>query len=496
MQPRIYAGAWAVVLGVGGCGGTVVTPPGAGDAGGGAGGSLGECSTPVDSRPFSKSDWPAKNGTFQLAISAIAFDPSGKLGMTGYTESDVDMGGGVLRSGGEQDVLLATYDAAGNHTLSKLFGDDQNPQAGGSIAFDAQCNMFLVGEYSHTMDLDGAKFTSDVDNVFLAKLDGAGNTLWSEKLNKSDTLELDRPDADWGVESIAVDPTTGGVVIMGSYYGTLDFGGGPMSSSDESSYNFIAKFDAMGHFLWSRGIMADIRSFGSLTKIGHLAVGASGQVLVASSHAGTRDDTGGLKELFTIEPFTASGDSLEHTTWSTEFWWDESHQVYALTGLAVEGDGSVILIGNAGCDVDLGGGALGGANCSSYNAFVVKFDAQGAHRWSRFIDSSTSSRVVSLGLDSLGNAFVAGSVYGTLDADGTVLGVDGSERWFVVRFDGEGRISWSQTLGPDVSGVQGLAVDPEGNVAVLGRDASAADASFPQGYMGGNLVTKLNVAAP
>ncbi|HTN88710.1 MAG TPA: hypothetical protein VL242_33755, partial [Sorangium sp.] len=93
----------------------------------------------------------------------------------------------------------------------------------------------------------------------------------------------------------------------------------------------------------------------------------------------------------------------------------------------------------------------------------------------------------------LGNTFVAGSVTGTLDADGTALGAeDGAERQFVVRLDRDGHISWSHILGPEFSKVQSLAVDPEGNVAIVGQDASAVNSI----NWGGNLVTKFDVAAP
>jgi hypothetical protein len=169
-----------------------------------------------------------------------------------------------------------------------------------------------------------------------------------------------------------------------------------------------------------------------------------------------------------------------------------------IVGVAVNGDGSVIVAGSANCDLDLGGGALVGADCSFHKAFVAKFDPSGAHLWSRLIEGSIVSEAVSLGVDALGNAFVAGNFTGTLDADGTVLGAaDGAERRFLVRLDGDGHISRSQTLGPELSKVVSLAVGPEGNITILGQDASATTPSATSLYSSnGNIVTKINVAAP
>ncbi|XXY45996.1 hypothetical protein WME91_38940 [Sorangium sp. So ce269] len=388
------------------------------------------------------------------------------------------MGGGVLRSGGTDDVLLAKYDAAGNHVLSKLFGDDSNPQTGDHIVFDADCNMFLVVS---------RLLASGWLDVFLVKLDSAGNPLWSEHLNAG-------YEADWSIRSVAVDPTTGGVVLVGRYYGDFDLGGGllPRIESDyDPTRGYAAKFDATGQFVWSKFSPG---GSGRYTPGGIMAVDASGQIVIAADDSDIVDDGSGKFARFELARLDASGNPL----W-TKYWKAPLHHGSAsaanngLAGIAVDGDGSVFLAGNAHCDFNFGGGPLVGANCSSDNAFVAKFDVHGGHIWSRLIEGSLASRAVSLGVDALGNAFVAGSVTGTLDADGTALGEeDGAERQFVVRLDRDGHISWSHLLGPELSRVHGLAVGPEGNVAIVGQDASAVDAAI----RGANIVTKLNVAAP
>ncbi|WP_437956124.1 hypothetical protein WME76_32330 [Sorangium sp. So ce119] len=457
-----------------------------GSSGSGGTGNSGRCSTPVASRPFSLDDWPAVGGTFPLAITGIAFDPSGNLGVTGYTASDVDLGGGVLRSGGIDDLLLAKYDAAGNHTLSKLFGDDSGPQAGHHVVFDADCNMFLV-----RMLVNSSWDSISSHSIFLDKLDSAGTPLWSKHLNAG-------YEADWYIRSIAVDPTTGGVVLVGRYYGDFDLGGGrlPLVESGYDPYSgYAAKFDAMGDFVWSKFSPS---GSGRYTPGGIMAVDASGHIVIAADDSDIYDDGSGLFARLWLARLDASGNDLWSKAWTAPLHRQsasDSHE--GLAGIAVDGDGSVFLAGSAHCDFDFGGGPLVGADCSSDNAFVAKFDARGGHIWSRVIAGSSASRAVSLGVDALGNTFVAGTFTGTLDADGTALGAeDGAERRFVVRLDGDGHISWSQTLGPELSNVLSLAVDPRGNVAILGEDDSGGTGS-PLFYgWGGNVVTKLDVAAP
>ncbi|WP_437825579.1 hypothetical protein [Sorangium sp. So ce1153] len=441
---------------------------------GSAGGSSGRCSAPVASRPFSLDGSAATSGTSPLAITGIAFDPSGNLGMTGYTVSDVDMPG----SSEYDDALLAKYDAAGNPTLSKLFGDDSNRQAGRQIVFDADCNMFLVRSV----------MTSSRFDMFLDKLDSAGDPLWSRRLNAGH-------EADWNITSIAVDPATGGVVFMGRYAGDLDLGGGLLpwvEDDDNPTRAYVAKFDAMGQFVWSK---PSPRSSGRYTPGGFMAVDTSGQIVLAADNSTIVDDGSGKRAWFELSRLDASGNTVLHQEFIAPLH-DESASASheGLVGVALDGDGNMFLAGNVHCDFDLGGGPLVGANCSSDNAFVAKFDVyHGWPVWTRLIEGSLASRAVSLVVDALGNTFVAGSVTGTLDADGTALGAeDGAERQFVVRLDRDGHISWSHILSPEFSSVQGLAVDPEGNVAIVGHDASAVTSTL----RGGNIVTKLDVAAP
>ncbi|WP_437509508.1 hypothetical protein [Sorangium sp. So ce1099] len=470
--------------GAGGAGGSSGSSGAGGSSGSGgaagssgSGGSSGKCSTPVASGPFSLNDWPATSGTAPLAITRLAFDPSGNLGVTGYTASDVDMGGGVLLSGGTNDALLAKYDATGNHVLSKLFGDNPNPHSGDHIVFDADCNMFLV--VSELLDSGWA-------DVFLVKLDSAGNPLWSEHLNAG-------YEADWTIRSVAVDPATGGVVLVGRYYGDFDLGGGllPYIESDyDPTRGYAAKFDAMGNFVWSKFSPG---GSGRYQPGAIMAVDASGQIVIAADDSDIVDDGSGKFARFELARLDASGNHLWRKEWKAPLHYGSASDFHnGLAGIAVDGDGSVFLAGNARCDFNFGGGPLAGATCVSDNAFVAKFDVRGGHLWSRLIEGSLASKAVSLGVDALGNAFVAGSVTGTLDADGTALGEeDGAERQFVVRLDRDGHISWSHILSPEISRVHGLAVDPEGNVAIMGQDASAVDA----GVRGANVVTKLDVAA-
>jgi hypothetical protein len=125
---------------------------------------------------------------------------------------------------------VAKLDAAGNALWSKLFGDASN-QIGSSIAVDGTGNVLSTGYFGGTVDFGKGPLTSAGSyDLFVAKLDAAGNALWSKRFGDAD--------AQHGT-SIAVDGA-GDVLMTGNFYGTVDFGKGPLTSA--GGYDlFVAK---------------------------------------------------------------------------------------------------------------------------------------------------------------------------------------------------------------------------------------------------------------
>ncbi|XXT24084.1 hypothetical protein WME94_21325 [Sorangium sp. So ce429] len=89
--------------------------------------------------------------------------------------------------------------------LQQVFGNGSD-QRGDSIAFDSRCNLILGGTFAGATDLGGATLTGSRP-LFVAKLDGAGNHVWSKRLGGASEL-------DPLFLYIAVDPTTDDVSPM------------------------------------------------------------------------------------------------------------------------------------------------------------------------------------------------------------------------------------------------------------------------------------------
>ncbi|WP_434048438.1 MULTISPECIES: hypothetical protein [Sorangium] len=496
MRRKAWGGLGAVALGLGACSETVVDPSGGGagadspaadgggaaapaTGGGGHGGGVelpvGQCSPPVEARPFDKGIWT-------LELNSIAFDRSGNLGMTGIAQTRVDLGGGELQPGGGMDVIVAKFDAAGNHVFSKVFGN-RSDQRGDSIAFDSRCNMILGGTFAGAMDLGGATLTGS-RSLFVAKLDGAGNHVWSKRLGGASAL-------DPLFLYIAVDPTTDDVVLAGDFKGTIDFGGASLTNtSDGRRPAFVARLNAAGQHLWSKQFVGTISVRG-------LGVDASGDVIVAGEHGGSVDfgeGPLGPEDRLAHGLFLVRLDAAGNHRWSKR--WEATSTGTNIKGMAIDANGSALIAGSTDCGIDLGGGLLETVECRT-SAYVAKFDAQGAHQFSRLLDSSEGSVAQSLGMGPRGNALIAGLFGGKMDIEGGELTTDAEGgAGFVVQLSENGSVSRSRTVVGDLDQLDRLAVDPEGDVAVLGRAWESVELESGPRLGRGDFVTKFDIAAP
>ena len=116
-----------------------------------------------------------------------------------------------------------------------------------SVAVDANGNVYSIGSFNGTVDFDPnlgiSNLTSvGIDDIFISKIDGSGNYIWTKSIGSSQI--------DEGF-SITLD-NSGNVYSTGSFTGTVDFDPGVdtfnlVSSGSENI--FISKLDNNGNFI-------------------------------------------------------------------------------------------------------------------------------------------------------------------------------------------------------------------------------------------------------
>jgi hypothetical protein len=401
-------------------------------------------------------------------------------------------------------------------------------QYGAGVAVDGTGAVTLAGYFSGTADFGGGPLVaSGVPDVFVTRLDPAGHHVWSKRFGDT---------SDQKASAVAVD-SAGNVVVAGNFYGTVDFGGGPLTSAGAQDI-FVAKLDPTGQHLWSKrfsGVGAAARWLtslaldaagdvllagyfygdvdlggGTLTSAGGADVFAArldkdGGHLWSKRFGGTGDEfamgvaAGGAGDAFITGSFSATMDlgcgpltgvggqdvyvarlgPAGACSWSARFG-DAATQVG--TGIAVDATGNVLVTGYFAGGIDFGGGAL--TSAGTYDVFVAKLDGAGAYGWARRFGDADAQAGGGVTTDMAGNVVVTGIMKGQADFGGGPLASGGGKDIFVAKLDGAGAHLWSKRYGDDQDqGGTSVAVDPAGNVLVTGYMAGTVD------FGGGALVS-------
>ncbi len=264
------------------------------------------------------------------------------------------------------------------------------------------------------------------------------------------------PDAGWGVAT----DVAGNVVITGQFSGSASFGGKVLTGVGYVDV-FVAKYDANGVYKWSK-------RFGSPFNlaIGYaVAVDGTGDVVVMGAFQGKVDFGGGPFTSTGTDIFVAKFDANGVHQWSQHF--PSSTSYASVYSVAIDGPGNVILAGTFQGTVDFGGGPL--ISAGGEDIFVVSFDANGAHQWSKRFGSAGHDYSDGVAVDAMGNIVVTGAFRLAVSFGGSTLTSAGGSDIFVAKYNAGGVHQWSKRFGStseDVGG--GVAVDMPGNVAVTG----------------------------
>ncbi len=185
----------------------------------------------------------APTGTLYSSYGyGVAVRDDGRIWVTGTASHGVDLGGGPLVVSGSQDAFLALYTAAGTHAASTLLGSF-GIETGADVAAGPGSSALLVGGFTGTVDFGGGPVNSaGGSDIFLARFDAGLAHVWSAGFgDASDQF------------ATGVDVLGESVALTGQFEGSLDLGGGTFESGGPDPDGFVAVFDALGVHQWSHG---------------------------------------------------------------------------------------------------------------------------------------------------------------------------------------------------------------------------------------------------
>ncbi len=334
------------------------------------------------------------SGSGQRGFELIE-DGHGNLLATGEFTGTIDFGGGPLPGNGDLDLFVARFDSTLGHLQSRRFGGAM--QTGGrGIAADSAGNVIVVGYFSGDVDLGGGLFQSaDLEDAFVAKYDAQLGHLYSKRFGGAGRQQA---------YDVAVD-SADNLVVGGFFDGTIDLGGGPLTSAGDQDV-FVAKFGPNLEHLWSR-------SFGDADPqiLWRLALDKADDVLIAGYFKGDVDFGGGaLTAEGEVDAFVAKLDSkLQHIA-SRRFGGPEAQSAY---GLAVDTSGNVLVAGGFSGSMDVGGVPL--VSAGGQDIFVAKLDPQLQPIWARRFGGAEDQEASAVAVDAKGHVVLAGGIWGSVD---------------------------------------------------------------------------------
>jgi hypothetical protein len=349
-------------------------------------------------------------GIYDNVATSVAVDGADNVLVTGYFVGAMDLGGGLLTSGGgnnNPDVFVVKFSGAGAHVWSKRFGGAYG-NFGYGIGVDSNNDVFVVGQYSVQADFGGGPVQSaGGGDGFLAKFSGQNGTyMWARSFGGSGS---DYP------QGLAVDGN-GDALVTGYSTGSMDFGGGLRPNAGGSDA-FLAKFSgANGAHVWSK-MVGGTGNEGA----NGIAVDASGNGVLAGSFTSSLN-LGGVNLLAPLSTamFIAKYDSASGALmWAMSVGGTSS--IGGTVGPRVAGvdsAGNVIVTGNATGEADFGNGIL---TAGTGNIFLAKYSPTGSYLWSKRFSSTGWSAGMGLAIDRSRNIIATGSFSGSANFDGVQL---------------------------------------------------------------------------
>jgi len=178
----------------------------------------------------------------------LATDAENSVVMTGSINGDFDFGNGTLR-GGDGHIFIAKFESSGKTLWSRNFGSYTEIENGYTVAINSENEIVMSGGFKRALEVEGEEYISEGDNsCYLIKFKSTGEIKWSRMFDgKSSSCQGQAVTFD-GADNI---------ILTGKIDGTIDFGGGEISSVGEVGVQevadiFAVKLGPEGDFYWNR----------------------------------------------------------------------------------------------------------------------------------------------------------------------------------------------------------------------------------------------------
>ncbi|WP_041948400.1 hypothetical protein [Turneriella parva] len=339
-----------------------------------------------------------------------------------------------------------------------------------SVAVDSSGNIYVsgfqAGTGTYTYGAQSTAVTAGTNNIALVKYSAAGIAQWARTVSAGSS--------DSVFESVTVD-SSGNIYAAGSQRNTGTFTYGSINAAaTHTSFNpLLVKYDTNGNALWVRTVSAG----SNVARFHSVATDSSANIYAAGRQTGTGAFTYSGQSISgasvgvnaTLVKYDSSGAAL----WAQTVASGASSSYFS--GIAIDASSNVYAVGlQSGAGTYTYGTQSATGTHTSSNCVIVKYNSSGVAQWARTVSAGSNiSQFNSVAVDSSGNTYAVGAIYGTgtfTFGSQSVNGVSTNANLLIVKYDSSGNALWARSVGAGSSdsAFYGVTIDSAGNIHAAG----------------------------
>jgi hypothetical protein len=363
-------------------------------------------------------------------------------GLYCYTQTD------TLVRQGINDLFLVKYDPSGNEKwVHRIGGDNAFSQEHITVYHDSiSKSIFIAGSFSGTVNFGSGILTSGGEaDIFLAKYDPNGNSLWAKKVGGTGYD---------GYARIAFDKN-GNIFMCGTASSTANFDGFVVAKG-----GFLAKFDPEGNCMWAKNKIAWAPYFDSQIQLGGLKVFNSDIFLGGCTQvdATITIDTLVLTHKGFYSSLICCFDSTGTAKWIRE---GISKLSISVSDIAIDENGNIFQTGYFKDSINFNGSIIK-SSPGKREMFLVKYDKTGQFKWAGISNGGSYAEGFNLTYARDGNIVVVGRFAGTVHFGSNQVQSISNEDMFLAGYDSLGNCLGVSAYGNGYG--TGVCEDNDGNL--------------------------------
>jgi len=393
-----------------------------------------------------------RRGTTTQFVAGTFLTDTVPAGTLSYTVTAIDISDN--ESAPSSPVVITPPPCPGPGSWAKRFGGaaDEIVQ---DTALDASGNVYVVGRFTGDTNLGGATLSSaGMHDAFVAKYTSDGTHVWSKRFGATMTDSAN---------AVTVD-RVGNVVVVGTFQGTVNFGGAALTSASAANDIFVVKLSSAG------GHVSSVRYGGPGDDYAYaVAVDRDNNLVLGGTYYNGASLGGPVLNALNTDSFVAKYSATGQYLWAKQLRSNYSNAVY---GVATDAAGNIAATGFFNGAADFGNGPVPSNNYSP-DVFVAMLSPSGQWRWERHFGQSGDDFGHGVAIDSVGDVVVSGRISGIVDFGAGPMTPTGYT--FLAKYSNTGALRWSRTIGNfgDVEQAPGIAVGPDNSIVIAGTTFAA-----------------------